>query len=223
MKLITHIQYFFYIAFNWGLRIALFTLKEEFKGEKKYRINTTSYSKLTRYNIAGNQLAHATEYMPANYFTLEQLFSHLPEDAGKSAFLDIGCGKGRAMCVAASYGFRKVIGIDFAQQLIDAAEENLKQTKELYPALEYSLHWKDVLNFEIGNDVSTLFMFNPFDEILMRTVIRKINDSLRLHPRPIYIMYASPRHEDLFFADNYNVVFRIKKFNYLEGVILKKN
>ena len=222
MKLLRHIQYFLYIAANWGIRIGLFTLKEELKGEKKYRINTTSYSNLSRYKITGAQLAHATEYMPVNYFTLEQLLSHLPDNATNGVFLDIGCGKGRAMCVAVAYGFRKVTGIDFAKQLIDAAEINLAQTKDLHPSLEYSLHWKDVVSFEIGHEVSTVFMFNPFDEILMKTVIRKIHDSLRLHPRPIYILYASPRHEDLFFAENYDVVFRIKKFNYLEGVILMK-
>lgn len=222
MKLLRHIQYFLYIAANWGIRIGLFTLKEELKGEKKYRINTTSYSNLSRYKITGNQLAHATEYMPVNYFTLEQLLSHLPDNATKGVFLDIGCGKGRAMCVAASYGFKKVTGIDFAKQLIDAAEKNLAQTKDLHPSLEYSLLWKDVVSFEIGHEVSTVFMFNPFDEILMQTVIRKINDSHRLHPRSVYILYASPRHEELFFAENYDVVFRIKKFNYLEGVILLK-
>ena len=153
---------------------------------------------------------------------MEQLLSHLPDNATKGVFLDIGCGKGRAMCVAASYGFKKVTGIDFAKQLIDAAEKNLAQTKDLHPSLEYSLLWKDVVSFEIGHEVSTVFMFNPFDEILMQTVIRKINDSHRLHPRSVYILYASPRHEELFFAENYDVVFRIKKFNYLEGVILLK-
>lgn len=222
MKLITHIQYFLYIAVNWGLRIALFTLKEELKGERKYRINSTSYSKLSRYQLTGNQLAHATEYMPVNYFTLEQLFHHLPHDARKGIFLDIGCGKGRAMCVAAAAGFKQVAGIDFAKQLIDAAEINLHQTKELHPSLEYNLFWKDVEGLEIEQQVRTIFLFNPFDERLMQTVIQKINESLRLSPRTIYIMYASPRHEDLFFADKYDVVFRIKKFNYLEGVILKK-
>ena len=173
MKLLRHIQYFLYIAANWGIRIGLFTLKEELKGEKKYWINTTSYSNLSRYKITGNQLAHATEYMPVNYFTLEQLLSHLPDNATKGVFLDIGCGKGRAMCVAASYGFKKVTGIDFAKQLIDAAEKNLAQIKNQHPDLDYTLHWKDVVSFDIEQDVSTVFMFNPFDEILMRSVIRK--------------------------------------------------
>lgn len=221
MKLLQQIQYFFYIATNWGIRIGFFTLREEIKGEKKYNINTTSYHNLSRFQITGSHLKHATEYMPVNYFTIEQLLYHLPANAKQGSFLDIGCGKGRGLCVAAVFGFKKVVGIDFAKQLIDTAEKNLAQIKTLYPSLEYTLHWKDVVSFEIGQDVSTVFMFNPFDEILMRTVIQKINTALKNHPRPFYILYASPMHEELFFAEGYDVLYRVKKLNYLEGILLK--
>ena len=111
------------------MQIALFTLRQEWRGEKKYKINTTAFSDLSRFKITGNQLAHATEYMPVNYFTIEQLFTHLPKQARQGSLLDIGCGKGRAMGVAASFGFQKVIGIDFAKEMIDAAEKNLTVTK----------------------------------------------------------------------------------------------
>ena len=141
MKILQQIRYFFYIAANWGIGIGLFTLKEELKGEKKYRINSTSYNKLSRFTITGNQLAHATEYMPVNYFTIEQLLAHIPENAKQGTFLDIGCGKGRAICVAAYFGFGNVLGIDFAKEMIDAAEKNLKQTKLFYPQFQYTLLW----------------------------------------------------------------------------------
>lgn len=222
MKLFQHIQYFLYIATNWGLQIALFTLRQEWRGEKKYRINTTSFSNLSRFKITGNQLSHATEYMPVNYFTIEHLFTHLPEQAKKGSLLDIGCGKGRAMCVAASFGFQKVIGIDFAKEMIEAAEKNLAVTKSTYPSLEYQLTWADLSTLEIGKELQTVFLFNPFDEILLKTVVQKIEASLKAYPRELYVLYASPRHEDVFFAAGYDVLYRIKKFNFLEGIILTK-
>jgi 2-polyprenyl-3-methyl-5-hydroxy-6-metoxy-1,4-benzoquinol methylase len=191
------------------------------RGEKKYKINTTSFNNLARFNITGNQLAHATEYMPVSYFTMEQLLFHLPEKALAGTFLDIGCGKGRAMCVAAHYGFSKVKGIDFAEEMIHTAEKNLRITKQHYPQLEYDVLWKDVTALEIGKDVSTVFLFNPFDEVLMKTVIQKITASLQDNPRPFYVLYASPRHEELFFAKGFDVIYRVKKFNYLEGAILR--
>lgn len=211
-----------YIATNWGLQIALFTLRREWEGETKYGINTTTFSDLSRFKITGNQLAHATEYMPVNYYTIEHLFTHLPKQARQGSLLDIGCGKGRAMCVAASYGFQKVIGIDFAKEMIDAAEKNLALTKHIHPSLAYQLTWADISSLEIGKDVQTIFLFNPFDEILLKTVVQKIGASLKTHPRELYVLYASPRHEEVFFAAGYDVLYRVKKYKFLEGVILSK-
>ncbi len=222
MKLLQHIKYFLYIAANWGLQIALFTFRKEWSGEKKYRINSTSSSNLSRFNITGHQLAHATEYMPVNYFTIEHLFKHLPQKAKQGVFLDIGCGKGRAMCVAAHYGFQRVKGIDFAKEMIDAAEKNLSATKKIHPSLEYQLSWADISTLGIEKTVTTIFLFNPFDEILLKTVLQKIDASLKADPRKLYVLYASPRHEEVFFAAGYDVLYRIKKYKFLEGIILTK-
>jgi SAM-dependent methyltransferase len=222
LKLLRHINYFLYIASNWGIRIGFFTLRQELKGEKKYGINTTSANDLSEFQIKGNQLSHATEYMPVNYFTIEHLLDHLPETARQGIFLDIGCGKGRALCVAAAYGFTKLYGIDFAKQLIAESEKNLALTKNRYPPLQYDLSWSDISTLEINKDVSTVFLFNPFDEVLMKKIIQKINISLQQYPRDLYVLYCSPRHEELFFADSYDVLYRIKKYNFLEGTILSK-
>ncbi|HLP36605.1 class I SAM-dependent methyltransferase [Lacibacter sp.] len=222
MKLLQHIKYFLYIASNWGIRIGFFTLRQEIKGEKKYGINSTSANDLAEFQIKGNQLSHATEYMPVNYFTIEHVLDHLPENARQGTFLDIGCGKGRALCVAAAYGFTKLYGIDFAKQLIEKAEKNLSLTKKRFPSIHYELSWSDISTLEISKDVSTLFLFNPFDDVLMKNIIRKINSSLQQYPREFYVLYCSPRHEELFFADGYDVLYRIKKYNFLEGTILSK-
>jgi len=221
LKIFQHIRYFIYIATNWGARLGFFTLYHELKGEKKYRINTTSFNNLSRFNIKGDQLAHATEYMPVSYFTIEQLFSHLPEKAKTGTFLDIGCGKGRAMCIAAHYGFNNVSGIDFAKEMIDAAAKNLARTKDIFPNFQYELAWADITTLEIGKETSTVFLFNPFDEILMKLVVQKIKTSLKNYPRTLHVMYASPRHEELFFAAGFDVLFRVKKLNYLEGIVLQ--
>ena len=222
MKFINHIKYFYYIASNWGISLGMFTLLQELRGEKKYGIDTTAATSLSALEIKGNQLKYATEYMPVSYFTLEAIMQRIPEEIKQGTFLDIGCGKGRAMCVAAAFGYKQVAGIDFAKQLIEAAKQNLKQIKRQYPHTEYMLKWADVQSLEIKEHVTTVFLFNPFDEVLMRLVVKKINDSLAKKPRRLLVLYCTPRHENLFFDDGFDVRFRVKKFNYLEGIILEK-
>jgi len=38
--------------------------------------------------------------------------------ANNKTFLDIGCGKGRPMIVAACYGFEEIVGIDFSKNFV---------------------------------------------------------------------------------------------------------
>lgn len=223
MKLLNHIKYFCYIASNWSFKLGWFTVKKEIQGELKYRIDTTAAINVSRLKLKGNQLKHATEYMPVNYFTLETLLERIPDIAKKGIFLDIGCGKGRAMCVAAMHGYKRVEGIDFAKELLDAAEKNLAGIKKRNPVINYNLLWGDVNSLSIDERVSTIFLFNPFDEVLMKQVIRKINNSLAKRPRCLFVLYCTPMYEELFFEEGFDVAFRIKKFNYLEGVILEKS
>ena len=222
MKLINQIKYFYYIASVWSLRLGFFTFLQELRGERKYGLDTTAAIHLTQLELKGNQLKHATEYMPVNYFTLEALLQRIPEQHKEGTFLDIGCGKGRAMCVAAAFGYKHVEGIDFAKQLIDAAEQNLQQIKKRYPHTRYNLAWADVQELHIDEQVNTIFLFNPFDELLVKQVIVKINRSLEKHPRRLLVLYCTPSHEHLFFDEGFDVLFRIKKFDYWEGVILEK-
>ncbi len=223
MKLLNHIKYFWYIASTWSYKLGWFTLKKEIGGERKYNIDTTAAINLSKLKLKGNQLKHATEYMPVNYFTLEVLLERMPDAAKRGIFLDIGCGKGRAMCVAAANGYQKVEGIDFARELISAATNNLERIKKQYPLTRYTLTWGDLNSLAIDEHVSTIFLFNPFDEFLMKQVIRKINSSLAKHPRHLFVLYCTPRHEELFFDDGFDVTYRVKKYGYLEGVILEKS
>ena len=111
---------------------------------------------------------------------------------------------------------------DTGGAILDAAEKNLVVTKNIHPSLQYQLTWADISSLEIGKDVQTIFLFNPFDEILLKTVVQKIDASLKTNPRELYVLYASPRHEEVFFAAGYDVLYRVKKYKFLEGIILTK-
>jgi SAM-dependent methyltransferase len=222
LKLINHIRYFWYVATNWGLHIGLFTLWHEIRGERKYAINTTSFSRLSKYSLAGNSLKHATEYMPVNYLILEQLLQHLPAEAKKGGFLDIGCGAGRVACVAAHYGFTNITGIDFAKELVEKAKQNASFTSLQFTGATIHICWQNILDYEIPADTGTIFLFNPFDETLMKTLVEKILFSRQKNNRNIFVLYASPKHPEPFLEAGFQQVFHIKKVNFIEGIVLQK-
>lgn len=220
MKLFSYIKYFFYLAYNWNIGIAWHIISQEINGEKKYGINTTGADELKSLQNLGVDITHATIYMPVSYCLLEEIFLQLQE-IPRNHFLDIGCGKGRALCMAAHEGFRQVTGLDFAKDLCEQAKENLTLIKQKIPALEFKVINNDAFYFEIPDDVDCIFFFNPFDEIIMSAVANNIAESLQKNFRKLHIIYVNPLHKDLFLKTGYKETWYSKKMKYLEAVILE--
>lgn len=231
MKLYAYIKYFFYLAYHWNLPIAWHIIMQEIKGEKKYGIHTTGADELKQLEKKGIDISHATIYMPVSYELLEEIFEqenfkniHLksanPDLPAGMHFLDIGCGKGRALCIAARKGYKKVTGIDFSKTLCESAKENLILIKQSIPSLQYSIINNDAFYFEIPDDVDCIFFFNPFDEIIMSNVVKNIASSLKDHPRKLSIIYVNPLYKDLFIKAGFTEIGYSKKMKYLEASIL---
>jgi len=223
MKIFRYIKYFFYISFNWNIRIAMRIIRTEIRGEKKYGINTTGADELNDLDEMGIDITHATIYMPVSYELLEEVFAQLNKLTNKpiNHFLDVGSGKGRAMCVAAHNGFKRITGIDLSKKLCDAAKQNCNTTQEKIPEVEFDIINNDAFYYDIPEDVDCIFMFNPFDEIIMSGVANNIHESLREHPREMKIIYVNPLHKSLFTNTGFKEVYYSKKMKYLEVAILE--
>ncbi len=217
MKAFQYFRYFLFLAHNWSFRIAYHLIKEEIEGEKKYGINTTGADELSSMEKQGIDISHATLYMPASYGLLNEFLQKM-----KAAHLvDIGCGKGRTLCVAANMGIRKLSGIDFNAGLCRSAEKNLAHIKSIIPGIHYKIIHDDAFYYEIPDDADCIFLFNPFDEIIMSGVVNNIAESIRRKPRIISIIYFNPLHKKLFLDAKFTQVYHSKKLHYLEGIILK--
>jgi len=102
-----YLQYFFYLAWYWNIRLAFFVLYYEIKGEKKYNLKTVGIDDLKK-SLHPDDLVHASVYQPINFYTAETLFSTLTPADKQTALLDVGCGKGRVLAMAAHHGFGQV-------------------------------------------------------------------------------------------------------------------
>ena len=215
------IHYFLYLAVNWNIRIAWHIIKQESSGEKKYGIDTTGADELRSLEDKGIDISHATIYMPASYDLLENFFSRINLKEYHH-FVDIGCGKGRAICVAASFGAKKITGVELSKDLCVSAKENLQKTKEKYPDFIYDVYNNDAFYFHIEKDVDCIFMFNPFDETIMSGVLENIEASLQKNPRKITVIYINPLQKHLFLESGFKEKYHYQKLHYLEGSILER-
>ena len=221
MKSFNYLRYFFYLLFNWDARIAFHIIRNEVRGEKKYNINTTGADSLKSLEKKGIDITHATIYMPVSYDLLEQFFDEIKLSTF-THFVDVGCGKARAMCVAAAYGVKKISGIELSKELYNSAKENIAVTKLKYPSTNFKIYNNDAFYFEIEQDVDCIFFFNPFDETIMSGVMENIETSFETNPRVMTIVYINPLEKHVLQDWGYEEIFHLKKMHYLEGSVFVK-
>lgn len=219
MKWLQYLGYFFYVGINWNWKIAFIILQQEIKGEKKYGINTTGADELKSLKAEGINITHSTIYMPVTYMVIENAFSKI-NLKNKVHFLDIGSGKGRALCVAAHQGFKKITGVDFSKKFCEQALKNLALTSKKTAAFQYEVVNADAALFSIPTDTDCILLFNPFDEVIMKIVAENIYKSLAANPREMNIIYANPLYKKLFLDSGFNEIYHNKSYEYFEVSIL---
>jgi len=207
---------------NWNFPLAFFSIYHEIRGERKYSLDTIELDRLKTISVKGDNLNHGSIYQACNYYILEKGLNYLRSINENKNFIDFGCGKGRAMIVAANYGFTNITGIDFARALCVLAEKNIQNTKLLFLSAKFNIICDDAVNYKIQIDQTVFFFFNPFDEVVMLKVVKNILASLKKKERKIYIMYANPVHKEIFLSAGFEEEYYFKKLQYLELSILSK-
>ncbi|HNL66108.1 MAG TPA: hypothetical protein PKL81_13490, partial [Ferruginibacter sp.] len=109
---------------------------------------------------------------------------------------------------------------DFSKELCDAANQNLAVTQLKFPGLHYRIINNDAFYFEIPPDADCIFLFNPFDEVILGGVVENIQKSMRVNPRSLRIIYVNPLHKELFLAAGCTEIWHVQKMKYLEASIL---
>lgn len=221
MQFLKYLQYFFYLTYNWNIRIAWHIIRHEIEGEKNYGINTTGADNLKNLEEKGIDISSATIYMPVSYDVLEHFFEEVKLQNFKH-FLDIGCGKGRAMCVAATYKIKNIDGVEISYDLYNNSKENIQKIEQKYTNTTFNIYNNDAFYFEIEDTVDCIFMFNPFDEIVMSAVMENIENSIENNPRKMTIIYINPLQKQVLYDWDYKQVYYSKKLEYLEGSIFVK-
>lgn len=111
----------------------------------------------------------------------------------ESSFLDIGCGKGAVLRVAAGMPFCRVAGIELDRELVGIAQRNMKRLGlENVECIQ-----GNAASFDRYGEFNVFFLFNPFSAAVLAQVTGKILQTLEDSPREITIIYHHPLHSSL--------------------------
>jgi SAM-dependent methyltransferase len=168
--------------------------------------------------------ASRVDYAAPTYLTLRRALRFFDVRPG-SVFLDYGCGRGRALVLASTLAFAKVIGVEIVPDLLAEAARNLERAASRLRCHSHELINVDAMEYVPPSEVDCIYFFNPFRGEVLAAVIRNIETSLRRSPRQITIVYLNAdqfstiakrlpwlelTHELVAFPETYTTVHRAR-------------
>ena len=129
---------------------------------------------------------YTTGYSAATPSAFTQALSALPIRYEDFTFVDIGCGKGRALMIAAEFPFQRLLGVEIGPGLCEIARANVATVPGL--AARVSIVNEDATSVAYPDGPLLLFLFNPFLAPVLRRVLRNLERQLRHSPRPAYLL-----------------------------------
>ena len=159
-----------------------------------HRVNTTSGGVGWRERLLG---ALHSPYQPTEPALFHAMLADWIERSGADPrefiFCDLGSGKGRTLLMAADYPFRRIVGVELLPALHAIGEENIRAYKnESQQCFALEAVCADATALALPEVPLLLYLFNPFPEAGMRQVIANLEQSLKDHPRPVYVLYHNP-------------------------------
>lgn len=133
---------------------------------------------------------------PCAWLTLWRAFHWLrlrPDDV----VIDLGSGPGRAVLVAATFRLRRVIGVERELMLHEQARANLLTSRLPRRTARIDLVCSDVLDYRLPDDVTVVFMYNPFRGTVFRRTVAEILRSVDARPRRLRLVYVNPQEHDV--------------------------
>ena len=176
----------------------------------RYGTDTTTVSGLEILTIDSPNAADAVRYEPMRLRSFRRLLAALrPPTNG--VFIDIGCGKGRQLLLAAEYGFTRLRGVEFAKELCCIARDNaIRHRRRTGIESRIDVVHADATEYEIQHDENVFLVNNPFGAGLMEKLVQNIGASFAARDRQVFIMYINPRFRSIMQAYGFLPVLELE-------------
>ena len=135
------------------------------------------------------------ESKPFDHSSVDRVFSEIFALPCEKSFFDIGCGKGQMLVMAAMAGMDRIAGIEFNTNISEVAIYNIKSLQ-----IDADVITGDATKYNDLDDYSIFFLYNPFGEESIGTVVLNIKNSIKRRPRLVFLVYGNPFYHDAVMA-----------------------
>jgi SAM-dependent methyltransferase len=183
-----------------------FCIKHSFPGDRfdaKYGVSTYEEVEPSEAGITDSiALKHAVVYAPTHEGVMRAILRHAVNglDPREFTYIDLGCGKGRTLLMAAQYPFKEVLGVEVSPLLCEIASQNIKK----YLTADKGARCKNIrvscenaLNFRFPETNLLVYMFNPFSGYIVHGVVHNLQRFHAVTGRKVLVAYARPVEDQI--------------------------
>jgi len=159
--------------------------------------DTAGCLELDDLSISSGRKQFGMPYEPTSSWPFRKLMDtlQLPKEC---TFVDVGCGKGKVLLLAADYGFQKIVGLEFSHELCEVAEKNVAAYQDRREqAADIEVVECDAADYLIRDDENVFYMFNPFDGNVMAAFLDNVLSAVARRPRRVWLIYHNATCRDV--------------------------
>lgn len=194
------------------LRVALARARRRSKDETKPLVHPFDerYGVDTSGLIGGGELrsGHRNDVFNTAYYAMAPsrfgwvMKSWLDDDTHTAmenySFVDLGCGKGRAVLMASEFGFREVVGVELHASLAAVAEANVAAWTAAGRAVcPVRIVRQDATEFLFPEGACLLYLFHPFGAPVLKRLIERIEADFAGRRGMLDLIYFNPEGGEL--------------------------
>jgi SAM-dependent methyltransferase len=153
-------------------------------------------------------------YIGSQPSIVRQALDALP-DLHEYCFVDLGCGKGRALVVASEYPFADIVGIEISPSLAQIARSNAVAVAANYPLrTKISVICGDATAFRPPLRKAVVYTYHAFGTELMQEVRAALEMACQTEVDHCFFVYYNPVSSDVFDKAEFLQRWFVKEFSY---------
>ena len=189
---------------------------EKHRFDKRHGVDTQLDVNLSEVSIDSPNKHRGARYHATPPVAFKRAVKRLKVNLADYTFIDFGSGKGRTLLLASDFPFKRIIGVEFGEELHQQALSNIQRYTAKHHSLIESIH-ADATQFLLPDGPLVLYFFNPFDGVVLEQVLANIRQAASRSDRRIFILYLYLENQDIITESGQFVpVFHWHRFDAFE-------
>lgn len=170
--------------------------------DKKYGVSTTGDVEPTDAGIVDETArAHAIRYVPTREEVMRPILQTSLDlvTPKEFTFVDLGCGKGRVLLIAAQFPFAEIIGVELSPIHCETAICNrdhfVSQVGPHVQCRNIRVECANVMEYTFPNTNLMIYMYRPFLEPIFNGVLDRLCEFQQTTGHMVFIAYSCPAEE----------------------------